>query len=373
MSKKNKGWKHYFQQMTIARKITLLYGGIFSATLLFLSVILTLHMSTLHQSALRRELIDTAKEVQDLLKSDQPLHNSALDELVKHRYVEVTVFSYRENELYSSSIRQLPSFILPPDLHPDVKKDEFHTMEEQEAFEKKESYLLKREKILCQKGYHIIIRKENRSGLVEYLLENEKGQQFMLITDYIETDTDFYRIQAFRMINKNTYWMKYFVSKLLLADVIGILLSILIGRYISRRIFQPVADIRSAAERITVEDLSRRIDTDGPDDEMKELKITFNSMIDRLERSFRKQNQFVSDASHELRTPISVIQGYANLINRWGKSDPEVLQESIDSILTETDHMSTLIRQLLFLAKTDQNKLHAPHLGYHRLRRTDRR
>ena len=80
-------------------------------------------------------------------------------------------------------------------------------------------------------------------------------------------------------------------------------------------------------------------------------------MIDRLESSFQKQNQFISDASHELRTPISVIQGYANLINRWGKSDPAILQESIDSILTETDHMSALIRQLLFLAKSDQNRL----------------
>lgn len=92
---------------------------------------------------------------------------------------------------------------------------------------------------------------------------------------------------------------------------------------------------------------------------MKELTITFNSMIDRLDGAFQRQSQFISDASHELRTPIAVIQGYANLINRWGKSDPEVLQESIDSILTETNHMSALIRQLLFLAKGDQNKLHA--------------
>jgi signal transduction histidine kinase len=120
---------------------------------------------------------------------------------------------------------------------------------------------------------------------------------------------------------------------------------------------KPVAAVREAAERISIEDLSQRISTEGPDDEMKELTETFNSMIDRLDTSFQKQNQFVSDASHELRTPISVIQGYANLINRWGKSDPAILQESIDSILTETEHMSTMIRQLLFLAKTDQNKL----------------
>ena len=144
---------------------------------------------------------------------------------------------------------------------------------------------------------------------------------------------------------------------MLIADVVGSLGAFLIGQYISRRMLKPVAAIREAAERISIEDLSQRISTEGPDDEMKELTVTFNSMIDRLDTSFQKQNQFISDASHELRTPISVIQGYANLINRWGKSDPDILQESIDSILTETDHMSALIRQLLFLAKSDQSRL----------------
>ena len=83
---------------------------------------------------------------------------------------------------------------------------------------------------------------------------------------------------------------------------------------------RPVEAIRSAAERISIEDLSQRISTEGPEDEMKELTITFNSMIDRLDGAFQRQSQFISDASHELRTPIAVIQGYANLINRWARA-----------------------------------------------------
>ena len=160
------------------------------------------------------------------------------------------------------------------------------------------------------------------------------------------------------MMGNNAYMMRNFLVKMLIVDILGICCAFLIGKYISDRILRPVEAIRSAAERISIEDLSQRISTEGPEDEMKELTITFNSMIDRLDGAFQRQSQFISDASHELRTPIAVIQGYANLINRWGKSDPEVLQESIDSILTETDHMSALIRQLLFLAKGDQNKLH---------------
>ena len=193
---------------------------------------------------------------------------------------------------------------------------------------------------------------------MEYILENSTDQQFMLLTNHFETDTDAYRIQVFKMMGNNAYMMRNFLAKMLIVDIFGICCAFLIGKYISDRILRPVEAIRSAAERISVEDLSQRISTEGPEDEMKELTITFNSMIDRLDGAFQRQSQFISDASHELRTPIAVIQGYANLINRWGKSDPEVLQESIDSILTETNHMSALIRQLLFLAKGDQNKLH---------------
>ncbi len=354
-----KDWTYHFQHMAIAKKITLMYGGIFSVTLIFLSILLTVNMSTLQQNTMRRELIDTTKEIQFLLENEQTFNNETLTELLRHRYVDATVFSYKENKLYSSNTRSLPPFILPPEINPNARKDSFPMMEEQEAFEKNETYLHAREKKLRQNGYQINIRRESRNGQVEYLLENEKNQQFMLITDHMQTESDFYRIQVFKMIDSNGYWLQHFITKLLFADVVGIFVSFLIGLYISRRIFQPVEAIRSAAERITIEDLSQRIATDGPEDEMKELKVTFNSMIDRLETSFQKQNQFISDASHELRTPISVIQGYANLINRWGKSDPEILQESIDSILTETEHMSTLIRQLLFLAKSDQNRLNA--------------
>jgi signal transduction histidine kinase len=67
--------------------------------------------------------------------------------------------------------------------------------------------------------------------------------------------------------------------------------------------------------------------------------------------------RFVSDASHELRTPISVIQGYANLLDRWGKRDEKTLQESINAIKEETANMKELVEQLLFLARGDNNTI----------------
>ncbi|MBK5239884.1 MAG: HAMP domain-containing histidine kinase [Clostridium sp.] len=93
----------------------------------------------------------------------------------------------------------------------------------------------------------------------------------------------------------------------------------------------------------------------GPDDELKRLGNTFNNRIDRLQGAFDRQIQFVSDASHELRTPIAVIQGYANLLDRWGKDDREALEKSIYAIKLETSNMVKLVENLLFIAKGDQD------------------
>ena len=353
MSKKNKnGLFGGFHHMAIAKKITLLYGGIFTLSLLFLSFFMILNISSMQQSTMRRELQSSMMEIQQYLDSGKELSNEALSELLEDIYVETSVFSYEENTMYNSIPGDIPPFILHPDMELERKPK---WVLENEVIEP--PYL--REKELEKKGFEISVKRENKSGNVEYILENDMEQRFMLISTHYQTEEGLYRIQVFRMLADGTYMIWNFMSKMLVADVIGILCAFLIGQYISRRMLKPVAAIREAAERISIEDLSQRISTDGPDDEMKELTITFNSMIDRLDTSFQKQNQFVSDASHELRTPIAVIQGYANLINRWGKSDPDILQESIDSILTETDHMSALIRQLLFLAKSDQHKLTA--------------
>ncbi len=80
-------------------------------------------------------------------------------------------------------------------------------------------------------------------------------------------------------------------------------------------------------------------------------------MMDRIEAGYKTQQQFVSDASHELRTPIAVIKGYVNMLDRWGKNDRAVLEESITAIKNETDNMQDLIEKLLFIARSDKGTL----------------
>ncbi|MDR1663406.1 MAG: HAMP domain-containing histidine kinase [Clostridiales bacterium] len=106
------------------------------------------------------------------------------------------------------------------------------------------------------------------------------------------------------------------------------------------------------AERIYIENLHQRIDDPSGDAAVRQLVYTINTMIERLEKEVRKQVFFISDASHEMRTPIAVIKGYIDLLNRWGKNDPKVIQEAINAIKLETERMSSLITMLLSLVRS---------------------
>lgn len=112
-----------------------------------------------------------------------------------------------------------------------------------------------------------------------------------------------------------------------------------------------------------LEDAIARISPDGPngvlhtsDADLKGLEMAINNLLERMRESYRQQSRFVSDASHELRTPIAVIQGYVNMLDRWGKEDETILAESIEAIKNESDHMKKLVEQLLFLARGDSGR-----------------
>lgn len=114
-------------------------------------------------------------------------------------------------------------------------------------------------------------------------------------------------------------------------------------------------DVESFTDAIDeIEDSRARIDMHAP--ELSGLEAAVNNMLKRLEEGRRKQIRFVDDASHELRTPIAVIQGYANMLDRWGKDDPKVRDEAIEAIKNEAEHIKTLLDQLLFLARGEMDR-----------------
>ena len=126
---------------------------------------------------------------------------------------------------------------------------------------------------------------------------------------------------------------------------------------LNKRVLAPIREIASMADTLSESNLSNRINIAGTKNELKDLAVVINRMLDRIERSYNSQKQFVSDASHELRTPISVIRGYTDMLKRWGKDDPEILEEGIMAISQETEGMKDLVESLLFLARHDKKTL----------------
>ena len=141
-----------------------------------------------------------------------------------------------------------------------------------------------------------------------------------------------------------------------------------------RRFLRPIDDIALVTESIssggldesrfhTLEEAIDHINGVSTDErvqigdaDLAGLETAVNNLIVRMHNAYRKQVRFVDDASHELRTPIAVIAGYADMLDRWGKTDEQVLDEGIRAIRTETAHMKTLVEQLLFLARGDSGR-----------------
>lgn len=113
-----------------------------------------------------------------------------------------------------------------------------------------------------------------------------------------------------------------------------------------------IESLEQAIERASVD--SPQVST-GVDD-LASIEVALNGLLRQMQEAKLQQIRFVSDASHELRTPIAVVQGYVNMLDRWGKDDRAVLEESIAALKVEGAHMQELVEQLLFLARGDSGR-----------------
>jgi signal transduction histidine kinase len=125
------------------------------------------------------------------------------------------------------------------------------------------------------------------------------------------------------------------------------------GGVLARLGLRPVARITQAARTIAqAEDLSRRVPYTGPGDEIGALAVTFNEMLDRLQRLFEGQRRFLGEAAHELRTPLASMLGNVDLLARFG-SDPIRRQETVAALQRTGRHVARLLDDLLLLAQAE--------------------
>lgn len=133
----------------------------------------------------------------------------------------------------------------------------------------------------------------------------------------------------------------------------GIVLGCFGGAFVSHQLLKPINALADTMRKVQAKGLKERVAVPETKDELADLAQMFNAMMTQLEASFQQQKQFVEDASHELRTPIAIVEGHLALLNRWGKNDPAVLQESLAAAIQETKRLRVLANELLELSRAD--------------------
>lgn len=139
---------------------------------------------------------------------------------------------------------------------------------------------------------------------------------------------------------------------LISAIIASVVIAAAVGWFLARKALRPVTEITKLARKIEAEHLNQRITIEAPQDEIGQLASTMNDMIERLEKSFNQIKQFTADASHELKTPLTILKGEMEIALR-SKGGVEDMKEALRSSLEEIDRMNYIVRNLLDLAKMD--------------------
>ncbi|MBD5606869.1 MAG: HAMP domain-containing histidine kinase [Candidatus Eremiobacteraeota bacterium] len=116
---------------------------------------------------------------------------------------------------------------------------------------------------------------------------------------------------------------------------------------------EPIGRLSAAMGEIRSDRLSARLAWSDRDDELGRLAASFDAMLDRLEDGFARERQFISDASHELKTPLTVINANAQMLERWADRDPQIRAESLAAIREESASLAGMVNGMLLLAKAE--------------------
>ena len=160
----------------------------------------------------------------------------------------------------------------------------------------------------------------------------------------------------FRTITAERILLDNMENILLLLDIAGMIFALAVGNFVSKKILKPIKVMTEHAQNIAFGKMSGRIEIPASNDELTELAKTFNDMLDRIKDGIDKQQEFVIDASHALINPATAIFGNTGVLKKYGFDDRELFNESVESISESVRSMESIIQNLLFVARMDQNR-----------------
>ncbi|AWP30630.1 MULTISPECIES: cell wall metabolism sensor histidine kinase WalK [Paenibacillus] len=183
-----------------------------------------------------------------------------------------------------------------------------------------------------------------------------EGMRYVMVSmPVIWSDGAVYNIQISRSLAATMETLQALRIVLVAVTAIGLVPIVVSTRVLGRLIMQPITGLTHTMQDIRQSGRFRRIELkEKSKDELVEMGAAFNDMITLLESNHAKQEQFVSNASHELKTPLTIIESYASLLKRRGMDRPELFMESVEAIHSEAIRMKEMTEQLLLLARNQE-------------------
>jgi len=165
------------------------------------------------------------------------------------------------------------------------------------------------------------------------------------------------RAQTFALSVQNEKLVRDTVSEVRTVGIIGLILlaggSLVIGWLIAGRMLRPATGLAGEVEEISATNLDRRLNRDGPDDELKAIADAFDRMLERLDDAFEKQRRFVADVSHELRTPFATMRTWIDV----ARENPDLSETELRDLLSEIDMVvgrgTELVDAMLALSRAE--------------------
>ncbi|MFB9330436.1 ATP-binding protein [Paenibacillus aurantiacus] len=163
-------------------------------------------------------------------------------------------------------------------------------------------------------------------------------------------------LELHRKLSMLDSYLKVLVIALTITSVGAILFAVIGTYWFTSRLTSPIQHMVQTMREIDRSGKLRKIELGSKEQsaELEQLARAFNQMIEKLDRTFARQRQFVADASHELKTPLTVISSYANMLKRWGRDDQNVRDEAVEAIAKESQRLQNLTKSMLMLAEAEQ-------------------
>lgn len=180
---------------------------------------------------------------------------------------------------------------------------------------------------------------------------------YIVLIAPLEIDNYQYTVQIIRESDMLNEFIESSLPTLIFTLILGLVLSAIGAMYVSKKFINKLRRLIATMNEIKENGINKRAEISELKDEVDEVNIVFNSMMDELEEAFDEQSRFVSDASHEFKTPLTALHGHLSMIKRWGKNDKDRLEKSLDICLNEVERLKKIVNDMLLLSKAEKEEV----------------